>query len=46
MVKAVEELKKTGVKTLRDEEWEIKDGVVLKKGRIYMPEGVMTWQNG
>ena len=46
VVKAVEELKKTGVKTLRDEEWEIKDGVVLKKGRIYMPEGVMTWQNG
>jgi len=46
VVKAVEELKKTGVKTLRDKEWEIKDGVVLKKGRIYMPEGVMTWQNG
>jgi len=39
MVKAVEELKKAGVKTLRDEEWEIEDGVVLKKGRIYVPEG-------
>ena len=39
VVKAVEELKKAGVKTLRDEEWEIEDGVVLKEGRIYMPEG-------
>jgi len=38
MVKAVEELKKAGVKTLRDEEWEIEDGVVLKEGRIYVPE--------
>jgi len=39
VVKAVEELKKAGVKTLRDEEWEIEDKVVLKEGRIYIPEG-------
>ena len=39
VVKAVEELKKAGIKTLRDEEWEIEDGVVLKEGRIYVPEG-------
>ena len=39
VVKAVEELKKAGVKTLKDEEWEIEDGVVLKEGRIYVPEG-------
>ena len=39
VVKAVEELKKVGVKTLKDEEWEIEDGVVLKEGRIYVPEG-------
>jgi len=39
VVKAVEELKKMGVKTLRDEEWEIEDRVVLKEGRIYIPEG-------
>ena len=38
MVKAVEELKRAGVKTLRDEKWEIEDGVVLKEGRIYVPE--------
>jgi len=39
VVKAVEELKKAGVKMLRDEEWEIEDGIVLKEGRIYVPEG-------
>jgi len=39
VVKAVEELKKAEVKTLRDKEWEIEDGVVLKEGRIYVPEG-------
>jgi len=39
IVKAVEELKKTGVKMLRDKEWEIEDGIVLKEGRIYVPEG-------
>jgi len=39
VVKAVEELKKAGVKTLRDEEWKIEDGVVLKERRIYVPEG-------
>jgi len=39
VVKAVEDLKKAGVKTLRDEEWEIEDGVVLKEERIYVLEG-------
>jgi len=39
VVKAVKELKKAGVKTLKDEEWEIEDGVVLKERRIYVPEG-------
>jgi len=38
VIKAVEELKKAGVKTLRDEEWEIEDGVVLKERRIYVLE--------
>jgi len=38
IVKAVEELKKAGVKTLRDEEWKIEDRVILKEGRIYVPE--------
>jgi len=39
VVKAMEELKKAGIKTLRDKEWEIEDGIIIKKGRIYMPEG-------
>jgi len=39
IVKAVEELKKAGIKTLRDKEWEVEDGIVMKEERIYMPEG-------
>ena len=39
VVKAVEELKKTGIKMLRNKEWEVEDGIVMKEGRIYMPEG-------
>jgi len=39
VVKAVEELKKVGIKNLRDEEWTIEEEVVMKEGRIYIPEG-------
>ena len=39
VVKAVEELKKAGMKNLRDEEWTIEEGVVVKEERIYVPEG-------
>jgi len=39
IVKAVEELKRAGIKVLKNEEWEIENGIVLKKGRIYVPEG-------
>jgi len=38
VVKAVKELKRAGMKTLKDEEWEIEDRLVMKKGRIYVPE--------
>jgi len=34
VVKAVEELKKAGIKILKDEEWEIEKGLVMKEGRI------------
>ena len=37
--KVVEGLKRVGMKTLRDEEQEIEDGLVTKKGRIYILEG-------
>ena len=36
VIKAVEEMKKAEVKTLRDEEWQIEKGLVLKKGRVYV----------
>ena len=32
-------MKRAGIKTLKDEEWEIEDGIVIKEGRIYVPEG-------
>ena len=36
VIKAVEEMKKAGVKVLRNEEWQIEEGLVLKKERVYM----------
>ena len=38
VIKAVEEIKKVEVKTLRDEEWQIEEGLVLKEGRLYVPK--------
>jgi len=38
VVKAVEELKRARIKTLKNEEWEIEDGIVMKEGKIYVPE--------
>ena len=38
MIKAVEKMKKAGVKTLRDEEWQIEEGLVLKKEKVYVPK--------
>jgi len=38
VIKVVEEMKKAGVKMLRDEKWQIEEGLVLKEGRVYMPK--------
>jgi len=38
VIKAVEEMKKAGVKMLRNEEWQIKEGLVLKERRVYVPK--------
>ena len=38
VIKVVEEMKKAGVKMLRDEEWQIEEGLVLKEGRVYVPK--------
>ena len=36
VIKVVEEMKKARVKILRDEEWQIEKGLVLKEGRVYV----------
>jgi len=38
VIKVVEEMKKAEVKTLRNEEWQIEEGLVLKEGRLYVPK--------
>ena len=38
VVKAVEEIKRAGVKMLRDEEWRKEDGLMLKEGKVYVPK--------
>jgi len=38
VVKAVEEMKRAGVKMLRDEEWREVDGIMYKEGKVYMPK--------
>ena len=38
VIKTVEEMKKVGVKMLREEEWQIEEELVLKEGRVYVPK--------
>jgi len=38
VIKAVEEMKRAGVKVLRDEEWREENGVMYKKGKVYVPK--------
>ena len=38
VIKAVEEMKRAGVKMLKDEEWRQEDGVILKEGKVYVPK--------
>ena len=39
IVEAIKKLKGAGIKALKDEEWGVENGIVLKEGRIYMLEG-------
>jgi len=41
VVKAVEELKKSGIKSIKNEEWSIENRLVLKEEKIYVPEGAL-----
>ena len=36
VIKSVEEIKKAGVKLLRNEKWQIEDDLVLKEGKVYV----------
>ena len=38
VIKVVEEMKKAGVKVLRNEKWQIEDTLVLKEKKVYMPK--------
>ena len=38
VVRAVKEMKRAGVKMLRDEEWRQEDGLMLKEGKVYIPK--------
>jgi len=38
VIKVIEEIKKAGVKMLRNEEWQVEEGLVLKEGRVYIPK--------
>ena len=38
VIKVVEEMKKAGVKMLRNEEWQVEEGLVLKEERVYVPK--------
>ena len=37
VVKAVEEMKRAGVKMLRNKEWREEDSLMLKEGKVYVP---------
>ena len=37
-MKVAEEIRKVGVRVLRDNKWEIEEDLVLKEGKVYMPK--------
>ena len=41
VVKVVQEMKRVGVKVLRDKEWRDIDGVMYKEGKVYIPKDEM-----
>ena len=38
VIKVVEEMKKAGVKRLRNAKWQIEEGLVLKEKKVYIPK--------
>jgi len=43
VVKAVGEMKRAGVKMLRDEEWREVDSIMYKEGKVYVPKDEKLW---
>ena len=43
VVKAVEELKQSGTKTIRSDEWALEQGLVLYHGKVYVPKDTKLW---
>ena len=44
VIKTVEEMKKAGVKVLRNEKWQIEDNLVLKEKKVYMLRNEKLWR--
>jgi len=38
VIKVAEEIKRVGVKMLRDEEWKEIDRIIYKEGKVYIPK--------
>jgi len=38
VVKVVEKMKIAGVKVLREEKWQVKEDLILKKEKVYVPK--------
>ena len=38
VIKTVEEMKKAGVKVLRNDKWQIEKELVLREGKVYIPK--------
>ena len=38
VVRVVEEMKKAGIRVLKDEEWQLEGDLVLKEGKMYVPK--------
>ena len=36
VIKVVEEMKKAGVKVLKDNKWQVEEELVLKEGKVYV----------
>jgi len=38
VIRVVEEMKKAGVRELREDEWKLEEDLILKEGKVYVPK--------